>query len=267
MWSRRSIEIIAGASLLAALTACSVTPRHAAEHAPTVAAAAPAAAAGKPGTGGHGGQSPAGPGAQAAAGPVPVPAEAQAEFEHALALAHAGNDDAAEAQLTTLARQYPQFSTPLVDLGIVYRNSGNLDAAAHALQQAVARDPHSARAWTELGVVQRLGGKFQDAEQSYGRAIAADPGYAPAYRDRGVLRDLYLDQPAAALADFAQYRKLAADDKPVAMWMAELEHRTGIKEPPAAAPRPAATTGGVNSSTPAPASVNTVPAPPPHARN
>lgn len=252
MWSQRSIEIIVGAALLAALTACSVTPRHAAEHVRTVTTAAPAGAV----------------------GPVPVPAEAQAEFDQALALTRAGNDSAAEAQLTSLARQYPQFSTPLVDLGIVYRKSGNLDAAAHALQQAVARDPHSARAWTELGVVQRLGGKFKDAEQSYGRALAADPGYAPAYRDRGVLRDLYLDQPAAALGDFAQYRKLAADDKPVVMWMAELEHRTGIKEPPAAAPRPAAT-GGVNAQSPppnpastlVPASATTAPAPPPRARN
>ena len=138
-----------------------------------------------------------------------------------------------------------------VDLGILDRRSGNLDAAAHALQQAVARDPHSALAWTELGVTQRLGGRFQDAEQSYARAIAADPTYAPAYRDRGVLRDLYLDQPAAALGDFEQYRKLAGQDKPVVMWIAELQHRTGIKEPPGSE-RPA-TAAGVSAQSPAPA--------------
>ncbi|HXS20756.1 MAG TPA: tetratricopeptide repeat protein, partial [Steroidobacteraceae bacterium] len=114
-------SLLSGVLLLAVLTACSVTPPRAVRPVRPVAAVAHPAPV---------------------AGPPPVPAEAQAEFEHALALAHAGNDDAAEAQLTTLARQYPQFSTPLVDLGIVYRNSGNLDAAAHALQQAVARDPH-----------------------------------------------------------------------------------------------------------------------------
>jgi tetratricopeptide (TPR) repeat protein len=161
-----------------------------------------------------------------------VPAEASAEFDKALALARAGNTGAAEAQLASLAAQYPQFCTPLVDLGILYRKAGDLDAAAHALQQAVERDPHSALAWTELGIVQRLGGKFQDAEHSYSQAIAADPAYAPAYRDRAVLRDLYLDQPVAALGDFEQYRKLAGDDKPVLMWIAELQHRTGVKAPP-----------------------------------
>jgi tetratricopeptide (TPR) repeat protein len=179
-----------------------------------------------------------------------------------VSLAQAGNGAAAETQFATLSQQYPQFSTPLVDLGILYRKSGNLDSAAQALQQAVVRDPHSALAWTELGVTQRLGGKFKDAEQSYERAIAADPAYAPAYRDRGVLRDLYLDQPAAALSDFEQYRKLAAGDKPAAMWVAELQHRTGVKPPPAAQPP---TTAGVAS--PPAARAGATPAPSPQARN
>ena len=236
MWSRRSIEIFLGATLLAAAAACSVTPQRPASPAPQAAAAKP--------------------------GPPPIPAAAQQQFVGALALAHAGNEGAARAQLAGLARQYPQFCTPLVNLGILYRQSGDLDAAAHALQQAVARDPHSALAWTELGVTQRLGGKFQDAAQSYGRAIAADPNYAPAYRDRGVLRDLYLDQPAAALGDFEQYRRLAGQDKPVLMWIAELQHRTGIKEPPASE-RPA--TAGVNAPPPTPATAAATPHP--QARN
>lgn len=267
MWSRSSIEALICVSLLAALAACSVTPRHAAESAPPATAAAGAACAagkagtaGKPGITGKAGHSAA---CKGPAGPSPVPAEASAEFDKALTLAHAGNDAAAETQLASLARQYPQFSTPLVDLGILYGKDGNLDAATQALQQAVARDPNSAPAWTELGVVQRLGGKFGDAEQSYGRAIAADPAYASAYRDRGVLRDLYLDKPAAALGDFEQYRKLAAQDKPVAMWVAELQHRTGIKEP-ANGHSPAATAGA---SAQPPTSAATSPAPPPKAGN
>ncbi|HEX8757616.1 MAG TPA: tetratricopeptide repeat protein [Steroidobacteraceae bacterium] len=229
--------------LLAVLAACSVTPRRAAQPVrPATAIAHPAPAA----------------------GPPPVPPEATAEFGKALALAHGGHDAAAEAKLESLAQQYPQFSTPLVDLGILRRRDGNLDAAAKALEQAVARNPHSAAAWTELGVTQRLGGKFQDAEQSYAHAVAANPAYAPVYRDRGVLRDLYLDQPAAALADFQQYRKLDGGDKLVVMWIAELSHRTGIKVPPPDA-QPSGS-AAVASGRPA-AAVTPVPAPPPRARN
>jgi Tetratricopeptide repeat len=256
MWSRTLIKhvhvpgratIFSGVLLLAVLAACSVTPPRA------VQPARPATAVAHP---------------VPAAGPPPVPAQAKTEFDRALALAHAGNEAAAEAQLASLAHQYPQFSTPLVDLGILYRKDGNLDAAAKALQDAAGRDPHSALAWTELGITQRLGGKFQDAEQSYGRAIAADPAYAPAYRDRGVLRDLYLDQPAAALGDFQQYRKLNGGDKPVVMWIAELEHRTGIKEPPSSAQPPAPASAPAVASGHAPAPATTAPAAtPPQARN
>ena len=260
MSSRRSIEVLIGVSLLAAVTACTVTPRRPAQ--PAHAAAVPAGAhpgAGKP----------------AAAGPPPVPAEARQAFAQALALARAGNDAAAEAQLASLARRYPQLHTPLVDLGILYRQSGDLDAAAKAFRQALARDPHSALAWTELGVAQRLDGKFADAERSYTQAIAADPAYAAAYRDRGVLRDLYLDQPAAALGDFEAYRKLAAGDKPVVMWIAELQHRTGIREPtgaPAPTPTSAQAPATSASSPPAasasaPASAVTASAPRPQAGN
>jgi tetratricopeptide (TPR) repeat protein len=244
MWSRRSIEILFAAALLTAVSACSVTPERAAAPARPTTALASQAAAAKP-------------------GPPPIPAAAQQEFDQALALARAGNDGAARAQLADVARRYPQFSTPLVNLGILYRKSGDLDAAAHALQQAVARDPHSALAWTELGVTQRLGGRFQDAERSYTRAIAADATYAPAYRDRGVLRDLYLDQPAAALGDFEQYRKLAGQDKPIVMWIAELQHRTGIKAAPAG--EHPATAAGVSAQSSAPATVAA--APQPQARN
>ncbi|MGH8326545.1 MAG: tetratricopeptide repeat protein [Steroidobacteraceae bacterium] len=234
---------VSGVLLLAVLAACSVTPQRAAQP------VRPATAVAHPGS---------------VAGPPPVPPEARDEFDKALVLAHGGNDAAAEAQLASLAQQYPQFSTPLVDLGILHRKDGNLDAAAKVLEDAVARNPHSAAAWTELGVTQRLGGKFQDAEQSYARAIAADPAYAPAYRDRGVLRDLYLDQPVAALTDFQRYRKLDGGDKLAAMWIAELSHRTGIKVPPPDRQPPSA--AAVATGRPAAAATPT-PAPPPQARH
>lgn len=266
MWSRRSIEIVAAAWLLAALAACSVTPRRAA---PSVAAAASPGPAGKAAARpGPAAQPGTGPGAQAAAaGPPPIPPEAQAQFDRALMLARGGSDGAAEAQLASLARQYPRFCTPLVDLGILYRKSGNLDSATHALEQAIARNPQSAVAWTELGVTQRLGGKFQEAGQSYSRAIAADATYAPAYRDRGVLRDLYLDQPAAALGDFEQYRKLNGQDKPVAMWIAELQHRTGIKPPAGGDSPPRASTVNAPAAPSAAPTASVAPASPPEARN
>lgn len=261
MWSRPSTNVLVAVSLLAVLAACSVTPRR--DTGPGHAAnAAAQPATGRPGTTVR--TAKAGQGVPSAPAAAPIPAEAKVEFDKALALDRAGNDAAAEAQLTSLAQQYAQLCAPLVDLGILYRKSGNLDAAAHALQQALARDPKSALAWTELGITRRLGGHFHEADTSYAHAIAADPAYAPAYRDRGVLRDLYLDQPAAALADFEQYHKLTGEKKPVEFWIAELRHRTGVSAPPGGE-HATASAGSV--APPAATSHSAAPPAPPQARN
>lgn len=247
MWSRSSTNALMAVSLLAALAACSVTPKRVTG--PVRAATTSAQpAAGKP----------------SAAAPAPISAAAKDEFDKALTLARTGHEGTAEARLMSLAQKYPQLSTPLVDVGILYRKSGNLDGAAHVLKQALARDPKSALAWTELGVTQRLGGHFHEADTSYARAIAADPAYAPAYRDRGVLRDLYLDQPAAALADFEQYQKLTGEKKPVEFWIAELRHRAGVS---AAAGSDHATASAGSAAAPAATSRSPAPSAPPQARN
>ena len=114
------------------------------------------------------------------------------------------------------------------------RGAGNLDAAAAALQRATERSPDYAVAWNELGLVRRAQGKFTDAKAAYTKAIALDASYAPTHRNLGVLFDLYLADPAAALAEFEQYRKLTGEDKPVSGWIAELRRRTGLVAPPPA---------------------------------
>jgi tetratricopeptide (TPR) repeat protein len=160
-----------------------------------------------------------------AAAKLSVPPAAAARFSQALAQLKAGQSAAAEGTLRGLASRYPHLITPSIDLGLLYRRDGRLPASAAALEQALRRDPRCALAWTELGVTERLRGRFAEARKDYARAIAADPRYAPAYLDRGVLLDLYLHEPAAALADFRHYQALAGAQRPVTLWMAELEHR------------------------------------------
>ncbi len=108
---------------------------------------------------------------------------------------------------------------------------GKLDEAAEALQRATARASGNAIAWTELGLVERARGKFAAARAAYAQAIAADASYAPAHRNLGVLLDLYMAEPAAALAEMEQYRQLSGEDKPVSGWIAELRHRAGVNTP------------------------------------
>ncbi len=251
MWLRASTDTAGlglhtlGVAALATLVlaACSSAPTR-----PTESASQPATAAsdaGKSGSGaatsangapaGSNGASPAGSAAAVAA--VPVTARGKADFDRAVGFMKAGNVTEAELEFKQIALQFPQLSSPYVNLGILYRKAGHLDQAEDALKTAVERNDGSAVAWTELGATQRLRGEFPNAAASYEKAIAADPNFAPAYRNLGVVSDLYLGDPERALTAFERYKELTGEEKPVSGWIAELRARTGkppLKRPPAA---------------------------------
>jgi Flp pilus assembly protein TadD len=168
---------------------------------------------------------------------VPVTARGKADFERAVGFMRSGNNTEAELEFKQVALQFPQLSSPYVNLGILYRKSGRLEQSEDALKTAVERNDGSAVAWTELGATQRLRGEFPSAAASYEKAIADDPNFAPAYRNLGVVSDLYLGDPERALTAFEHYKELTGEEKPVSGWIAELRVRTGkppLKRPSAA---------------------------------
>lgn len=200
---------------VALLTACGSAPTKPTESAPQPAAADAGAAA---------------------ATPV-VTARGKADFDRAVGFMRAGNATEAELEFKQVALQFPQLSSPYVNLGILYRKAGHLDQSEEALKIAVERNDGSAVAWTELGATQRLRGEFPSAAASYEKAISDDPNYAPAYRNLGVVSDLYLGDPERALTAFERYKELTGEEKPVSGWIAELRQRTGkppLKRPSAA---------------------------------
>ncbi len=189
-----------------------------------------------------------------------VPPAARADFSRAVQLMRAGNTGGAEQAFKQLAAQYPQFAAPLVNVGLMQRKQGQLEQSEASLKGAVASQSGSAVAWTELGVTQRMRGEFTDAAVSYQKAIDADALYAPAWRNLGVVQDLYLGDPAHALASFEQYKRLTGEEKPVSGWIAELRQRLGIKRPEVAAPPKDSAAPGPGPATPADAPPQAPPA-------
>jgi hypothetical protein len=226
----RSLGVAALATLV--LAACGSAPTK-----PTESASQPATAtsdADKSGSGAAAsanGASPAG-----SAEPVPVTPRGKADFERAFGFMKAGKITEAELEFKQVALQFPQLSSPYVNLGILYRKAGHLEQSEDALKTAVEHNDGSAVAWTELGATQRLRGEFPNAAASYEKAIAADPNFAPAYRNLGVVSDLYLGDPERALTAFERYKELTGEEKPVSGWIAELRARTG--KPPLKRPQP-----------------------------
>ncbi|HET8882728.1 MAG TPA: tetratricopeptide repeat protein [Solimonas sp.] len=152
----------------------------------------------------------------------------QARFAAALQLMADGRRDEAEIALRVLSQDFPQFSGPATNLGILYAKARKNAAATAAFNAAIKARPDNAVAWNWLGQLSRERGDASNAEQCYRRAIAARPDYAPAYFNLAILYDVELHRPDLALAQYQAYEKLAgADAHPmVAVWIRELRGQT-----------------------------------------
>lgn len=225
MWSLRlnkfGVLIVVG--LFESACSTSHATRAAADPAPAQVPAAPAADAGV-----------AAPAPLPQASLPPPPARASADFARALDLVRAGKDEEATLEFQQIAAGYPLYAGALVNLGILYRKHGDLAKSEEALHAAVQREPGDAVACNELGVTLRLAGKFHEAADAYNQAIAAKPDFAPAYRNLAIVLDLYLGDTAGALTAMEHYKDLAADDKAVAGWLADLKQRAGKNAGPPA---------------------------------
>ena len=158
------------------------------------------------------------------------PVAATNRYSRALGYMDAGDDVQAVREFESFGTQYPEYSGPLVNLGILYSRNGRPDAAMAALERAIKICRTCAAANNELGILQRQQGRFADAEQSYLRAIEADPGYRLAYFNLGVLHDLYNGRPDLALEFYGRYLEHEQDPesrKLVEMWVADLTRRMG----------------------------------------
>lgn len=193
-----------------------------------------------------GASSPAGktqaPGNAAQPAPKPVDkGDPDARFKAALDLMKQGQTQDAETALTDLVKDFPQYSGPLTELGMIYVKSKRMDLAASAFAKAVANNPQNAVAYNWQGILFREANNYVRAEQSYQRALSVDSNYANAHLNLGILYDVYLKRPDDALLQYKEYQRLGgADDLRVLVWVADLEKaKTAAAATPAAAPAPA----------------------------
>lgn len=161
----------------------------------------------------------------AAADGEALAAGARSRFDAALKLMQDGEREQAIAALQSLCNDYPQFSGPCTDLGILYSKLQRRDAAMAAFTQAVQRNPENVVALNHLAGLYRETGDYLRAEQTYQQAQRACHDYAPSYLNLGILYELSLHRPQQALMQYQLYRQYAgAQAQPmVAVWIKELE--------------------------------------------
>jgi len=156
-------------------------------------------------------------------------------FAEALQLMKAKQNPEALAAFKALTEDFPNYSAPYTDLGILYARSKQRDPALAAFKQALASDPKNAIAATWLGTLSREAGDYAQAEKYYVGAITARPDYAAAHFNLAVLYDQYLNRYASALAEYAAYLKLMpGEDLRVQAWMKALESKVAGTGPASA---------------------------------
>jgi len=95
----------------------------------------------------------------------------------------------------------------------------------------LARSEPAPAAWTAIGVARRQLGRMAEALEAYEGAAMLDPEDPLPVLNRGVLLDLYLGEPAAALAEYERYQAMAGSpDLQVAAWITEVGRRAGREE-------------------------------------
>lgn len=152
--------------------------------------------------------------------------QVQVSFYDAVAAMQQKNWDHAEAALKQLAEKNPKLSGVYLNLGIVYRNKGDTEKAAAEFNRAITANAKNVDAYNQLAVLKREAGDFAAAESLYQKALAVWPFYPEGHKNIAILYDLYLSKPEQALPHYQAYQQLlAAPDKQVDSWIAELQRR------------------------------------------
>jgi tetratricopeptide (TPR) repeat protein len=131
------------------------------------------------------------------------------------------------AELRAVTEQAPALANPLVDLGVAYGRAGDLAQASATLEQAVSVSAAHPIALNELGLIYRKQGRFADARASYEQALALYPEFHVANKNLAILCDLYQRDYGCASRHYRAYHALVPDDAQAAIWIADVEGRTG----------------------------------------
>jgi Flp pilus assembly protein TadD len=161
---------------------------------------------------------------------APVDPAVQRAFDAAREALAAGRITDAERGFTALTRSHPDLAGPYANLAVIQRRNGKTAEAIVGLEKAVQMSPKSAELYNQLGISYRQAGEMNKAQAAYDRAIALDPRHANAQLNLGILQDLYLNDPARALAQYEAYLALVPTDEQVKKWIGELKIRLSKRD-------------------------------------
>ncbi|HUP93027.1 MAG TPA: tetratricopeptide repeat protein [Solimonas sp.] len=179
------------------------------------------------------------------AGPKPPSkGDPQQRFSAALDMHRKNQIQEAEQAFVALTKDFPQFSGPFTNLGILYAKSNRRPQALAALNQAVLLNRDNAVAYNWLGIEYREANDLMRAKAAYEKALSLKSDYALAHYNYAILLDEHLKRPGEALPHYKDYMRLSGkQDLKVMAWVAEIEQRSAGAPARPTAPAPIAAPG------------------------
>lgn len=166
----------------------------------------------------------------------PDKGDPQARFDAALAQLQARQLQEAEESLVSLTQDFPQFSGPWTNLGILYAKSNRKAQAAVAFNKAAVLNQENVVAFNWLGILARETNDYPRAQLAYEKVLKLDPDNALAHYNLAILLDEFLKRPVDALLHYQEYQRLSGKpDLKVLAWVAEIEASTPKPAPAAVA--------------------------------
>ncbi len=156
----------------------------------------------------------------------------RADFDAAMKLLEAENYEKGIEQLNQLTQRAKTNTAPYINLAIAYQKLGNMAAAEENLKKALAINPDHPVANNEYGLLYRKTGRFSEAKMAYEKTLVKSPFFLPARKNLAILCDLYLRDLECALSNYQLYYQAAPNDKPVGIWIADLQKRWDADRPP-----------------------------------
>lgn len=161
-----------------------------------------------------------------AANPAQAKGDPEQRFQAALKLMKDHQPQEARDAFAGLAQDFPQYSGPLNDLGVLQAQGRQRDQAIASFARAIAANGSNAFAYGWLGILYRESSDYAHAEQAYRKAIELKPEDAAAHLNLGILYEIYLKRPAEALTQYREYQRIAGQKNlMVGIWIRQLESK------------------------------------------
>ena len=136
------------------------------------------------------------------------------------------NIEQAYQGFSALTVEYPTYSGPYINLGLIHLKRQQLDDAEALFKKAVSVNSSSFEGHNQLAIVYRKQGNFSGAETHYLKAKNIDDSSANLHKNMAILYDLYMGKLPQALAHYQQYKQLLQEPDPALRgWIIDIENR------------------------------------------